>query len=236
MICMKTCTIQGCSSPARRYKQGWCAAHYERFRRYRDPLGKPKSRINYCTVEGCDTRVQGRGYCLKHYKKFRKYGDPLESKKASNGELYRFLTDVAMKFEGEECLKWPYAASHGRGRLTIPGSRDVVASRYLCELVYGPAPTPEHHAAHSCGKGDDGCVNPKHLRWASPSENEQDKVTHGTSNRGERCGSNKLTEKQVLEIRELAKTMRPCQLAKMFPVTESGIRSIRDRKTWAWLP
>lgn len=33
----------------------------------------------------------------------------------------------------------------------------------MCELVYGKPPMPKHQAAHNCGKGNLGCINPKHL-------------------------------------------------------------------------
>jgi hypothetical protein len=54
------------------------------------------------------------------------------------------------------------------------------ATRVMCKLAHGPAPTPKHHAAHSCGKGHEACINPKHLRWATPRENAADAKLHGT--------------------------------------------------------
>lgn len=241
----RICSVPNCGKPSR--SNGFCVAHHKRWYRYGDPLyrppvgGKRKAENYACGVEGCDATHETdritNGFCTKHYKRLLRYGNPLKSKKISNGTRYAFLVNVALRFESDECLTWPYCkASDGRGKVTIPNEGEVLAHRYLCELVYGSPPTPLHHASHSCGKGDHGCINPKHLRWATPEENEADKVVHGTSNRGERCGSNKLTEAEVRKIRELAKTMRPCQIAKLCTVTESAVRSIRDRKTWAWLP
>ena len=48
----------------------------------------------------------------------------------------------------------------------------------MCFLAHGEPPTPDHVAAHSCGKGRDGCVHPKHLRWATSSENALDLSVH----------------------------------------------------------
>jgi hypothetical protein len=57
------------------------------------------------------------------------------------------------------------------------------AHRVMCEIAHGPKPAPGFVAAHTCGKGREGCVNPRHLRWASQKENMADKLLHGTSNR-----------------------------------------------------
>ena len=44
------------------------------------------------------------------------------------------------------------------------------AARLMCELFYGPAPTPEHEASHLC---EDNwlCVHPWHLCWETKREN-----------------------------------------------------------------
>lgn len=44
------------------------------------------------------------------------------------------------------------------------------AARVMCEIVHGPAPTPEHEASHLC---DDNwlCICPDHVIWETPSEN-----------------------------------------------------------------
>jgi len=72
------------------------------------------------------------------------------------------------------------------------------------------------------------------LRYGTPVENNQDKKNHGTHLVGERCGSSKLTESQVVEIRSLYATGRYSQttLAKMFGVTQTPISLIVRNKTW----
>jgi hypothetical protein len=105
----------------------------------------------------------------------------------------------------------------------------------MCLLRYGPPPTEGHVAAHSCGNGSGGCVHPRHVRWATASENEQDKVVHGTSNRGERCGSAKLTEDDVRTIRGLEGHMTQQGIADRFGVHLMTVNSILRRKNWSWL-
>ena len=68
-----------------------------------------------------------------------------------------------VSFEGDECLIWPFTRMSGyAGHITIDGHQQY-ACRVMCGLAHGPAPTPRHETAHSCGNGVEGCINPKHL-------------------------------------------------------------------------
>lgn len=55
-------------------------------------------------------------------------------------------------------------------RVPEKGPRNFNAARIMCELVHGPAPTPEHEASHLC---EDNwlCVCPDHLLWETKREN-----------------------------------------------------------------
>jgi hypothetical protein len=109
------------------------------------------------------------------------------------------------------------------------------AHRVMCLLAHGQPPSIEHVAAHSCGNGAGGCVNPRHLRWATASGNEADKVFHGTSNRGERSGSAKLTESEVRSIRSLEGRMTQQDIADKFGVHLMTVNSILRRRNWGWM-
>lgn len=56
--------------------------------------------------------------------------------------------------------------------------------RLVLETFIGPASTNEHQAAHNNGVSHDNRL--ENLRWATPSENQADRILHGTDNRGER--------------------------------------------------
>lgn len=144
--------------------------------------------------------------------------------------------DRQVGHEGGDCLFWPYHISAKGGCNVRIGGRRIIAQRHMCELKNGPPPTPKHEAAHSCGKGHLGCINPNHLRWATKLENERDKVAHGTAPRGERQNHAKLTAEQVVEIRSLSATHSNRELADRYGVTTGPIWHIVNRRTWRHLP
>lgn len=94
-----------------------------------------------------------------------------------------YYNNVVVNYEGDDCLTWPFPTnSNGYGALTI-NKKYFIVSRLLCTKVYGDPPTRAHQAAHSCGKGHLGCVAKSHLRWATPAENQADRIIHGTMRR-----------------------------------------------------
>lgn len=193
-----------------------------------------ESRI--CSVEGCGKPVEKRGWCTAHYKRWRRHGNP-EGGGPKKGQVQEYYRNIVLKCErgpDDECLIWPYSKSDGRGQISF-GGQPTLVSRLVCEEKHGPAPTPDHEAAHSCGKGNQGCVTKGHIRWATPSENQMDRVDHGTSNRGERHAMSKLSQEQVLKIRSLQGKMLQRDIAKMFGVCAGTISEIHQRRTWSWL-
>jgi hypothetical protein len=189
--------------------------------------------MSICKVQGCAKPAVRRGWCYAHYKRWRRHGDPLGGRTA-NGEPQKFIDEVVLPYAEDACLTWPFACAEGRAQIRNGGKAQFVA-RLVCEAVHGPAPSEHHHAAHSCGRGGAGCVNPKHLRWATPSENNMDKVGHGTHNRGERNPNHKLTEGDVRQIRALRYVVPQNDLADQFDVHVSTIAQLQSGRYWAWL-
>lgn len=137
-------------------------------------------------------------------------------------------------FSGDECLIWPFKRDRDGYAHTKHDGRDVRVPRLVCTDRHGPPPTPEHQAAHSCGKGHLGCVNGSHLGWKTASENQADRLIHGTHNRGERHNMAKLTEADVLAIRATSGVPQT-KLAEQYGVSSTAISDIIRRKKWAWL-
>lgn len=192
-----------------------------------------------CSIDGCNrnahwTAKGAKGWCGAHYWRWRKNGAPMAGRTAV-GSALKWIQEVALSHDSDQCLIWPFGrSSRGYGQAHVDG-RNEMAHRVVCEEAHGPAPSPEHEAAHSCGKGEDACVSPIHLRWATPSENQMDRVEHGTSNRGERHGLTYLTEPQVLSIKRMSKTMTPVEIQAETGIDRRRVSAIAKGSTWGWL-
>lgn len=197
-------------------------------------------RFENCLINGCDRNAHRdengkKGWCSTHYQRWRKHGDPLVVKAQETPAidwLHKHSTH-----SGDECLPWPFAiGADGYGRVHTPKTGSLTtASRLMCIFAHGEPPSPRHEAAHKCGKGNEACTNPEHIYWATPTENQGDRVLHATSNRGERQWKAKLTAADVIEIRRLLGSITQTEIAKRFNVDISHISDIKRRKKWAWL-
>jgi hypothetical protein len=100
----------------------------------------------------------------------------------------------------------------------------------VCAAFHGARPAGKQ-AAHSNGDHFDN--RPANLRWATPVENEADKVSHGRKNDGERNGHARLTSGQVSEIRLLGLDPNSRRrLATQFGVSAAHINAIAARRKW----
>lgn len=148
---------------------------------------------------------------------------------SSRLEIKAFVNS-ALKWQGG-CLLWPFGKRTPKYGATSWNGERWLAHRLICTLAHGEAPTPKHEAAHSCGVHL--CCNPQHLRWATRSENMNDRTAHGTQNRGERCGMSKLTEEMVRAIRNDPRSSR--EAAPYYGVRHNTISRIRSGARWGWL-
>lgn len=132
----------------------------------------------------------------------------------------------------DECIPWPFCRSQlGRGLMTVNGKM-WIAHRYICREVHGEPPE-NAVAAHECGNGHLGCVNPRHISWKSHKENFEDSVRHKTAYQGPR----KLTEDQAIAIKNRFKSGEKCAaLGREYGMTDNGIRRIVKGITWKHLP
>lgn len=137
----------------------------------------------------------------------------------------RWLEQHLDHIDREFCLIWPLTRAQN-GYPTAGKNNAIRPHRVMCEYRNGPAPTEGHQAAHSCNNGHLGCVNPWHLDWKTPSENQLD--------RPDRIGraQRKLRPDEVDEIRRMMGRERTVDTAARFCVTEANIRQIQSGKTW----
>ncbi len=188
-----------------------------------------------CKIDGCCNPMRARGWCNRHWLCWDRNGDPLVTRRPGNGRARRYLTDVVLPYRGDTCLIWPFGRNAKGYAIIGAGEASRLVSRLVCTDAHGPPPGPDHEAAHSCGRGHIGCVAGVHLYWATKAENEADKAEHGTLPRGERCGTSKLNEADVREIRHLRGAMSQGEIAELFSVTRTNVSAIHTGRSWAWL-
>lgn len=136
----------------------------------------------------------------------------------------------AVAQETDDCIIWPFSLCHGYGVCRDENGKSSRAHIIACRMAHGARPEGGD-VAHSCG--NKACLNPRHLRWATRSENEMDKVEHGRSLRGTRHHHNKLTDAEARLIK--SSNERGVDLAKAFGVTPSQVCAIRNGRSWGWL-
>jgi hypothetical protein len=132
--------------------------HAERKRLHGTALYEPKAPKLNCDIQGCPNPHFGRGYCLAHYKRLNKYGDPLAGG-IKWGEAQKFLR-LAVGFNGDECLTWPYGTSRdGYGRVnykSVPSHAHVVVTTLAPDL----SPVRNMRFAIRAGTGIEGALTP----------------------------------------------------------------------------
>ena len=184
-----------------------------------------------CSIDQCERPAHRVGMCSAHYERNRKHGDPLAGgplRTPKNG-CVKFLKECCAS-DTDDCIEWPFERyENGYGR-----ALGTTASRAVCEMVYGPAPSPDHQTAHSCNNRP--CCNPRHVRWATAKENAADRVEHGTWLEGRMETNAKLSHPEVLDIYRRAKAgeqLRP--LAQEYGVGYGTVQRLTTGQTWAWL-
>lgn len=135
------------------------------------------------------------------------------------GKTYAWLL-AHVDYRGKDCLPWPFCKDNrvGRGKLGYDGAR-WWAHRLMCVLAHGKPPTSKHQAAHNCGKGHFGCVNPRHLEWKTNSQNQIDRRKTGSMLRNRNGNKTVLTDAQVAEIISLKEKMTQVSIAAKFGVS-----------------
>lgn len=186
-----------------------------------------------CLVRECSNQRHVRGLCVAHYKKWYRATHPVPERGTPKidpnpGDVSKFIRDVAIPCRSEKCLFWPFSLSHGYAAV-----KNKSVSRLVCEAVHGAPPSKRHEAAHSCGMGNRGCVNPTHLSWKTKKQNQRDRFEHGTDSSGERNAFAKLTEQQARAILLLTKhEFKVSDIARWFSVSPNTILGIKNRDTW----
>lgn len=134
---------------------------------------------------------------------------------------------------GDECWLWIASCNQdGYGRFWLQGSQNAHYISY--RLCLGDVPE-ELCVLHNCDTPS--CVNPQHLFLGTRDVNNKDRALKRRSAVGEQSGRSKLTEKEVIEIREryVPDSITQQELAKHYNVSNHQISMIVRRKSWIHL-
>lgn len=190
--------------------------------------------MRLCKIIGCVGKHKGHGWCDKHYQRWKSHGNPLYPTFHRESLSVRFWAKVK-KRDIDHCWLWTGAADgHGYGVIATGGGSPMISTHRLSwKLANGKIP----HGMCICHKCDVRlCCNPAHLWLGTNADNTADKMAKGRHRpvQGEAHGCAKLTEKQVLAIRDAKGLLR--KIGKRFGISESVVSNIKHRKTWAHVP
>ena len=146
----------------------------------------------------------------------------------SNGKVYSHKYGKLRELKQYLVEGYYKVTLHHNGVRTAPKVHHLVLEAY-----FGPRPEGYVTRHLDGNKLNNDIIN---LAWGTYEENESDKIAHGTSARGTNNASNKLSEIQVLEIRQLHKDRVPHKaIADEYRVTVGTVSKIGKRVIWKWL-
>jgi len=133
-----------------------------------------------------------------------------------------------------ECLNWQgYRNPAGYGQITV-NMKGWLLHRYVFTQFSGPIPDGLI-VMHKCD--NPACCNPDHLLLGTHGHNVRDKEAKGRGNQGSQNGQAKLTNEQVLEIRQAYTGARGelASLGRKYGVHRSCIFKIVNNQHWSKL-
>lgn len=153
--------------------------------------------VTFCTIEGCDKKSFGKGMCNMHYSRMRRHGTTGPSKVIRGDREAAFWAKVD---KSGECWEWTGAKSaQGYGLFHMKDGHGR-AHTYSLEMATGERYKPGMDTCHTCD--NPSCVRPEHLYFGTRSQNIRDAVDRGQMKIGERHPFAKLTELDVVALRE----------------------------------
>lgn len=141
-----------------------------------------------------------------------------------NGDVYSGITNIKLKAsfnsDGYRVVQLGY------------GKTRKIANLVADAFIPRPNFVSVFEVAHGDGSRDNDCV--ENLRWATRTENQRDRFTHGTHIAGHNARDAKLTNSEVKSIRESLTWARGeiQRLADKYGVSYQSMHSICHNKTY----
>lgn len=151
-----------------------------------------------------------------------------KQKKFYESAKKRFKTGIKFILDKTSCWEWQGTLDKGYGILTIQ-NKNIGTHRYMWETLHGRIGTSELFVCHKCDNRK--CARPSHLWLGTHEENQLDKFSKDRHLFGSKNPPAKLTEKQVIEIRN-ENSLTTSELAKKYSVCYTTIEGILKRETW----
>lgn len=192
-----------------------------------------------CESQYCDRRAYlvGNRFCKRHYERWRR-GSNINEKSQYEKTLEERFWEKVDKRSRNECWIWLGSKNnHGYGTIYY-GKRMRLAHRYAWEMSNGKVTDPKMCVCHKCDNPI--CVNTHHLFLGTMRDNSRDMVRKGRNKfvrmTGEKNGSAKLTEGDVLVIRGLAKEgLAKHKIAVFLSIPYPTVKGIVARRCWRHL-
>lgn len=180
--------------------------------------------------ERCPNPKISHDWCKRHVQRWHRHGTPMPpTKRRKPGVLLAKVKEAAAT-TSDACFLVPCEKS--RPSLTYKG-KPMIAARAVWIEATGEDPG-DRQVLHTCHRGEEGCINFRHLYLGDHDQNMQDMVDAGRQASGEANGNADLTGDQVLEIRQQYATGLVSQraLARAYGVSQGTIWQIVSGKTW----
>lgn len=111
-------------------------------------------------------------------------------------------------------------------------SSNITSSWLICTAFHGGKPDDKDVVAHFDDNG--GNNHPSNLRWATYKENSQDAIRNGRKVCGERINTAKITEADVVSIRQTWNDgkLNRAEIAHIYGFSWDIVNDVVTRKTW----